>query len=127
MSQELAWYLHSTLEAFRAKFDNDRDESKKIHLSDFRGTVTLVLSKKPLRSLAFGCFAFVGLQTTFVAFFVIYLTDIGYGSIEAGAIFSIATAVAIPGRIFWGWLSSWFVQPRAMLGILALLMFVALG
>ena len=116
-----------SLETFRAKFDKDRDESKKIHLSDFRGTVTLVLSKKPLRSLAFGCFAFVGLQTTFVAFFVIYLTEIGYGLIEAGAVFSIATAVAIPGRIFWGWLSSWLVQPRVMLGILALLMFVAAG
>ena len=116
-----------TLEAFRARFDNDRDESKKIHLSDFRGTLTLVLSQKSLRSLAFGCFAFVGLQTTFVAFFVIYLTAIGYSLIEAGAIFSVATAVAIPGRIFWGWLSSWFVQPRAMLGILALLMFVSVG
>ena len=115
------------LESFRAKFDKDRDESKKIHLSDFRGTLTLVLSKKPLRSLAFGCFAFVGLQATFVAFFVIYLTDIGYSLIEAGAVFSIATAVAIPGRIFWGWMSSWLVQPRAMLGILALLMFVAAG
>ena len=89
-----------TLETLRAKFDDDRDESKKIHLSDLKGTVTLVLSKKPLRSLAFGCFAFVGLQTTFVAFFVIYLTDIGYSLIEAGAIFSISTAVAIPGRIF---------------------------
>ena len=110
------------LEVLRAKFDNDKDESKKIHLSDLRSTVTLVLSKKSLRSLAFCCFAFVGLQTTFVAFFVIYLTEIGYSLIEAGAVFSVATAVAIPGRIFWGWLSSWFVQPRAMLGILALLM-----
>ena len=116
-----------TLETLRAKFDEDRNERKKIQLSDFRGTVTLVLSKKPLRSLALGCFAFVGLQTTFVAFFVIHLTDIGYGLVEAGAVFSIATAVAIPGRIFWGWLSSWLVQPRAMLGILALLMFVAAG
>ena len=116
-----------TLETLRAKFDEDRNERKKIQLSDFRGTVTLVLSKKPLRSLALGCFAFVGLQTTFVAFFVIHLTDIGYGLVEAGAVFSIATAVAIPGRIFWGWLSSWLVQPRAMLGILALLMFVAVA
>ena len=115
------------LEVLRAKFDNDKDESKKIHLSDLRSTVTLVLSKKSLRSLAFGCFAFVGLQTTFVAFFVIYLTEIGYSLIEAGAVFSVATAVAIPGRIFWGWLSSWFVQPRAMLGILALLMSLAVG
>ena len=116
-----------TLETLRATFDRDRDVSKKIQLSDLRGTVTLVLSKKPLRSLAFGCFAFVGLQTTFVAFFVIYLTDIGYDLIEVGAVFSVATAVAIPGRIFWGWLSSWLVQPRAMLGILALLMFVAVA
>ena len=62
-----------------------------------------------------------------MAFFVIYLTEIGYSLIEAGAVFSVATAVAIPGRIFWGWLSSWFVQPRAMLGILALLMSLSVG
>ena len=37
-----------TLEILRAKFDEDRDERKKIQLSDFRGTVTLVLSKKTI-------------------------------------------------------------------------------
>ena len=89
-----------TLEAFRAKFDKDRDESKKIHLSDFRGTLTLVLSQKSLRSLAFGCFAFVGLQTTFVAFFVIYLTDIGYGLIEAGAIFQLQLLLLFQAEFF---------------------------
>ena len=115
------------LEALRAEFDNDRVKGQKIHLSDLRGTITLVLSKRRLRSLAFGCFAFVGLQTTFTAFFVIYLTEIGYTLLEAGAVFSVATAVAIPGRIFWGWLSSRFVQPMAMLSILAFLMFLAVG
>ena len=115
------------LEILRAEFDNDRDESKKFHLSDLRATIMLVFSTRPLRTLAFGCFAFVGLQTTFIAFFVIYLTEIGFSLFEAGAVFSIATAVAIPGRIFWGWLSSLFVQPKAMLGILALLMFLAVG
>ena len=80
-------YTHS--ETLRAKFDDDRDESKKILLSDLKGTLALVLSKKPLRSLGFGCFAFVGLQTTFVAFFVIYLTDIGYNLIEADRYFQL--------------------------------------
>ena len=115
------------LEILRAEFDNDRDESKKFYLSDLRLTIVSVLTKKSLRTLAFGCFAFVGLQTTFIAFFVIYLTEIGYSLLEAGAIFSVATAVAIPGRIFWGWLSSRFIQPKAMLAILALLMFLAVG
>ena len=115
------------LEILRSEFDNDRDESKKFHLSDLRVTIESVLTQQSLRTLEFGCFAFVGLQTTFVAFFVIYLTEIGYSLLEAGAIFSVATAVAIPGRIFWGWLSSRFIQPKAMLGILALLMFLAVG
>jgi len=115
------------LEILRSEFDNDRDESKKFHLSDLRVTIESVLTQQSLRTLAFGCFAFVGLQTTFIAFFVIYLTEIGYSLLEAGAIFSVATAVAIPGRIFWGWLSSRFIQPKAMLGVLALLMFLAVG
>ena len=105
------------LEILRSEFDNDRDESKKFHLSDLRVTIESVLTQQSLRTLAFGCFAFVGLQTAFVAFFVIYLTEIGYSLLEAGAIFSVATAVAIPGRIFWGWLSSCFIQPKAMLNI----------
>ena len=113
------------LEALRAEFDSDRIEGQKIHLSDLKGTITLVLSERRLRGLAFGCFAFVGLQTTLTAFFVIYLTEIGYTLLEAGAVFSIATAVAIPGRIFWGWLSSRLIQPMAMLSILAFFMFLA--
>ncbi len=111
----------------RAEFDSDKDITRKFHLSDIKGTVLLVLRTHELRGLAFGCFAFVGLQATFTAYFVIYLTEIGYSLVEAGTIFSVATAVAIPGRIFWGWLSSSYIQPRVMLGLLALSMFIANG
>ena len=111
----------------RAEFDSDKDVTRKFHFSDLKGTVLSVLRTNELRGLAFGCFAFVGLQFTFTAYFVIYLTEIGYSLIEAGTIFSVATAVAIPGRILWGWLSSSYVKPRVMLGLLALLMFVANG
>ena len=115
------------LEFLRNEFDRDKDISRKFHLSEFKGTILMVLRAPELRSLAFGCFAFVGLQTTFVAYFVIYLTEIGYTLLEAGRIFSAAFLVAIPGRIFWGWLSSRYINPRVILGFLALGMFVAVS
>ena len=115
------------LELMRDEFDNDRDSTRKFQLSDFKGTIGLVLRQSELRSLALGCFAFVGLQTTFIAYFVIYLTELGFSLIEAGTVFSLATAVAIPGRIFWGWISSSFINPRVMLGFLAIFMFIAVS
>ena len=115
------------LQPVRWKFDSDRDTTRKFHLSDFKRTITLVLSQPELRSLALACFAFVGLQATFIAYFVIYLTHIGYSLAEAGQIFAFATSVAIPGRIFWGWLSSSYVSPRTMLAVLALAMATTIG
>ena len=115
------------LQPLRNEFDNDRDLTRRFRLSDFKGTVTLVLGTPALRALAFGCFAFVGLQTVITAYFVIYLTHIGYSLAGAGQIFAMATAVAVGGRIFWGWLSSSYVSPRAMLGSLALAMGIAVG
>lgn len=115
------------LQPLRWKFDSDKDTTQKFRLSDFKRTITLVLSQPELRSLALACFAFVGLQTTFIAYFVIYLTHLGYSLAEAGQIFAFATSVAILGRIFWGWLSSSYVSPRTMLAVLALAMAVAIG
>ncbi len=115
------------LEFLRKEFDSDRDVTRQFHLSDFREIIGFVLGRSELRGLALGSFAFVGLQTTFIAYFVVYLTEVGFTLIEAGTIFSIATTVAIPGRIFWGWLSSQYVSPRAMLGILAILMFISVS
>ena len=115
------------LELMRDEFDNDRDSTRKFQLSDFKGTIGLVLRQGELRNLALGCFAFVGLQTTFIAYFVIYLTELGFSLIEAGTVFSLATAVAIPGRILWGWISSSFINPRVMLGFLAIFMFITVS
>ena len=49
-----------------------------------------------------------------------YLTTIGYTPVAAGFLFSVAVAVAVPGRIFWGWLGSTYITPRAMMAGLAL-------
>jgi hypothetical protein len=66
------------LEFMRREFDSDKDVTRQFHLSDFRETIGFVIGKPELRGLAFGSFAFVGLQTTFIAYFVIYLTEIGF-------------------------------------------------
>jgi MFS family permease len=115
------------LEPLRKEFDSDKNLAQKFHFSDFKKTITLVLGTPEILSLALACFAFVGLQATFTAFFVIYLTHLGYSLVEAGQIFAFATSVAILGRIFWGWLSSSYVSPRIMLAVLALAMAASVG
>lgn len=103
------------LEPTRGKFDDDRDPRARIGMSDVRATVTGVLRNPALRRLAGTCFVFVGIQITVQSFLVLHLVQgLGYGLAEAGAVFGIATLVAIPARIFWGWLGG-FLPAQALL------------
>ena len=90
-----------------------------IHLSDFRTTITGVLAVRELRALSFACFAFNGLQAVFIAYFVTYLVALGYDLVAAGALFSAVIAIAIPCRILWGWVGSFYVAPRLVMAGLA--------
>ena len=108
------------LQPLRNIFDTDRVPTRTFRLSDFRATLTSVLATPGLRALSFACLAFNGLQATVTAYFVIYLTTIGYTPVAAGFVFSVAVAVAVPGRILWGWLGSSHVSPRLMMAGLAL-------
>jgi MFS family permease len=108
------------LQPLRTKFDDDRDPSRSFQLSDFKTTLTAVLAKPGLRALSFACLAFNGMQMVVTAYFVVYLTTIGYTPVAAGFVFSMAVAVAVPGRIVWGWLGSTHVSPRRMMAALAL-------
>ena len=77
------------------------------------------------RSLAYwrsgncACFAFNGLQAVFIAYFVTYLTALGYDLVAAGALFSTVIGIAIPCRILWGWVGSFYVAPRYVMSWLA--------
>ena len=108
------------LQPLRRGFDADRQPDKRFHLSDFLTTLASVLKTGELRRLSLACFAFNGLQTVFTSYFVLFLTELGYSLTEAGMVFSVATFVAVPGRILWGWLGSTLVSPRVMMGGLAL-------
>ncbi len=107
------------LQPLRKSFDDDRDPTRSFKLSDFKSTLLSVVKTRNLRTLSIACLVFNGLQAVMTAYFVVYLTHLGYSLVAAGFIFSIATAVAVPGRILWGWLGSTRVSPRFMLACLA--------
>lgn len=108
------------LQPTRREFDSDRVPSRSFHLSDLGATLAVVTKRRELRNLSFACFAFNGLQMVFVAYFVTYLVVLGHGLAVAGMVFSIATLVAVPGRVFWGWFSSSFAAPRVVLAWLSI-------
>jgi len=108
------------LQPLRRIFDDDRVPAHLFRFSDFKSTLTSVLATPGLRALSFACLAFNGLQATVTAYFVVYLTTIGYTPVAAGFLFSVAVAVAVPGRVVWGWLGSTHVTPRMMMAGLAL-------
>lgn len=108
------------LEPLRKEFDADRVPERAVRLSDFGTTLASVTRDRDLRALSLACFVFNGLQTVFTSYFVIYLTALGYDLAAAGSVFAVAMLVAVPGRIFWGWLGSGRVAPRVVMGGLAL-------
>lgn len=112
--------LALVLQPLRERFDDDRVPTRAFRLSDFRTTLTAVLATRELRTLSYACLAFNGLQAVMTAYFVIYLTTIGFTPVAAGFLFSVAMAVAVPGRILWGWIGSSYVAPRLMMAGLAL-------
>lgn len=108
------------LQPMRAKFDGDRVQTRAFSLSDFGMTLGVETRDRELRALSMACFAFNGVQMVFIAFFVIYLTTLGYSLVTAGTVFSVAAFFAVPGRILWGWVGSVYTSPRTVLGWLAL-------
>lgn len=110
------------LQPLRKPFDDDRVPSRSFQLSDFKTTLTAVIGGTKLRTLSFACLSFNGLQSVLTAYYVLYLTTLGYSPIAAGVAFSVATAVAVPGRIVWGWVGSTLVSPRMMMATLGLSM-----
>ncbi|MEX2615646.1 MAG: MFS transporter [Alphaproteobacteria bacterium] len=108
------------LEPLHKEFDSDKDMTRKFRFSDFKSTIMLAIGLPEMRSLSIACFIFNGLQQTVTTYFIVYLVYLGHTMAAAGIVFSVATAVAVPGRIFWGWLSSGYVSPRILMAILSI-------
>src|SRR5215469_6031513 len=108
------------LQPLRARFDDDRVTSRRFRLGDFRATIVSVLQTPDLRGLSLACFAFNGVQSVFTAYFVTYLVALGYDLAAAGFLFSVVVAVAVPCRVLWGWLGSFYFAPRLVMAGLTL-------
>jgi Major Facilitator Superfamily len=119
LSAGACWCFALLLQPLQGRIDTEATPTHAIHLSDFRTTITGVLAVRDLRALSFACFAFNGLQAVFTAYFVTYLTALGYDLVAAGGLFSAVIAIAIPCRILWGWVGSFYVAPRLVMSGLA--------
>ena len=119
VSAAACWLFALLLQPLHRRLDTDPSPTHAIHLSDFGTTISGVLAVRELRSLSFACFAFNGLQAVFIAYFVTYLTALGYDLVAAGALFSTVIAIAIPCRILWGWVGGFYVAPRLVMSWLA--------
>ena len=114
------------LQPLRAELDRDRNPDQKLSFGDFKTTLLVVLRHRGLRRLAITMFAFVGLQTTYQTYMVLFLTKaLDYSYAEAGGIFATAMAVAIPTRILWGYIASTWLGSSNVLGGLAVTMALA--
>jgi hypothetical protein len=119
VSAATCWFFALVLQPLHGRLDIEAVPTHPVRLSDFVTTITGVLRVPELRALSFACFAFNGLQAVFIAYFVTYLTALGYDLVAAGALFSTVIAIAIPCRILWGWIGSFYVAPRYVMSWLA--------
>jgi nitrate/nitrite transporter NarK len=109
------------LQPLRARFDVDRVPGTSLSPADIRANVASVLREPALRAMCLAMFSFVGLQSLFTGFFVLYLVrGLAYDLERAGLVFAIAVAVAVPARIGWGWLASRLVRPATLLSLLGI-------
>ncbi len=114
------------LQPLRARFDTDRNPTQPLTPAAIRGNIVSVLRVPDLRLLCFSMFSFVGLQSLFTGFFVLYLVrGLGNDLARAGLVFSIAVAVAVPARIGWGWVGSRLMRPDRLLALLGVAMSAA--
>jgi hypothetical protein len=119
VSAGACFFFALLLQPLHGRLDPEPIPTHQIRLSDFVTTITSVLKVEELRALSFACFAFNGLQAVFIAYFVTYLTALGYDLVSAGALFSTVIAIAIPCRILWGWIGSFYLPPRLVMSWLA--------
>ncbi len=118
--------LMAMIHPMRRRFDADRNPGYPVRFTDAIRNIGLVRRTPALRDLAFGMFAFVGLQGLFNSIFATYAqTTLGYDQPTAIDVLIAVNLVAALARIYWGWIGSSWAPARDVLAALGFIMTAA--
>ncbi len=107
----------------RARFDQDRDASRRLASGNLLQPVLLALTEPTLRILALCSFVFSIVQLSLTTYLVTHLTEsLSYGLLAAGFMLSVSQIAAVFARVFWGYAADRWLGARRMLAVLAALM-----
>jgi cyanate permease len=116
----MCWALALALWPAHRKYDDDRQPERKLSFADIGLALRAAVSSRNMAELAFAGFAFSGLQVAFTSYFVTYLVqDAAMPYAEAGQMLAWASAIAIGGRVFWGFLAGRVLPSRPLLAFLS--------
>jgi MFS family permease len=111
------------IQFIRNDLDDDRNPAYRISLASIADSLRVVVTSKPLVTLAAAGYFYTFTQMAILSFMVIYLEQANGLSTEfAGSIFAIIHAAAIPSRMFWGAIAGRFVRSWVLLGQIGIIM-----
>lgn len=88
--------------------------------------LAVIFRHKGLRSLAAVSFVLSGIQISFTAYLVSYLTTgLALTALAAGSVLALSQLGGVMGRIVWGYVSDRFIRPVNMLALLSLVISLA--
>lgn len=113
----------------RGPFDHDRDPAQTVRLSSLMQPIRLVLSHRPLATMAACSFLFCMVQMSLVTYLVTFLnTELAYSLVVAGLVLSVSQVGGVAGRIFWGLVADrWLGAFRTLVLLAALMAVCGLG
>ena len=115
------------LQLIRSELDDDRDSAFRISFTGILASLRLILTSKPLVTLATAGYFYTFAQLSLLSFMVIYLQEENGLSAEfAGGIFAIIHASAIPARIAWGAVAGRLLSTWVLLGLLGVMMSISI-
>ncbi|MBL6952738.1 MAG: MFS transporter [Alphaproteobacteria bacterium] len=107
----------------RNDLDDDRNPAARISLAGAADSLRVIVTSRPLATLAAAGYFYTFAQMSILSFMVIYLAEANGLSTEfAGGIFAIIHGSAIPARIFWGAIAGRFISCWVLLGLIGVMM-----
>jgi MFS family permease len=119
------------VQPLRARLDDDRVPNQSVGFGAPWQAISLILRRVALRRLTFLAFSLTSIQSTVMAFLVIYLVrELEIDFTTAGAIFAASQLAGALFRVLVGWLADRYLGPKlplVTLAICAALSLFALG